>query len=184
MCSGWCDNWVTQQHARCNNENGLCSLKCIIIIIRPSFRFKYLRTTSTNQNCFHEGTKTRPKLRTTFCLTVYTLLSCSLLLKNIKIKICKTIIFSLFCMGAKLGLSHGERNVDWRCLRIGCWGRYWGLRQTRWQGNWRRLRNEEVRDLYSPNISGDQTKKNAIAAHVAHMGDKRGYGEETWEAHA
>jgi len=21
MCSGWCNNWVTWQHARCNNEN-------------------------------------------------------------------------------------------------------------------------------------------------------------------
>ena len=21
MCSGWCDDWVTRQHARCNNEN-------------------------------------------------------------------------------------------------------------------------------------------------------------------
>ena len=21
MCSGWCDNWVTRQHTRCNNEN-------------------------------------------------------------------------------------------------------------------------------------------------------------------
>jgi len=21
MCSGWCNNWVTRQHARCNNEN-------------------------------------------------------------------------------------------------------------------------------------------------------------------
>jgi len=21
MCSGWCNNWVTRQHARCNNKN-------------------------------------------------------------------------------------------------------------------------------------------------------------------
>jgi hypothetical protein len=32
MCSGWCNNWVTRQHARCNNENKkywvcICSLK-------------------------------------------------------------------------------------------------------------------------------------------------------------
>jgi len=27
MCIGWCNNWVTQQHARCNNENK--SLLCL-----------------------------------------------------------------------------------------------------------------------------------------------------------
>ena len=26
MCSGWCSNWVTRQHARCNNENKKNSL--------------------------------------------------------------------------------------------------------------------------------------------------------------
>jgi len=27
-------------------------------------------------------------------------------------------------VGVKLGRSHLRRNVGWRCLRKGCWGRY------------------------------------------------------------
>jgi hypothetical protein len=41
----------------------------------------------------------------------------------------------LFGMSVKLCRSHWGRNVDWGCLRIGCWGIYLGLRGTRWQGN-------------------------------------------------
>jgi len=38
-------------------------------------------------------------------------------------------------MGVKLGRWHWGRNVGCRCLRIGCWGEYLGLRGTRWQGS-------------------------------------------------
>ena len=58
-------------------------------------------------------------------------------------------------MGVKLGLSHWERNIGSACSTKECWGRYlglWGL----WvvlRGEWRRLHNEELYDLYfSPNI--------------------------------
>jgi hypothetical protein len=37
----------------------------------------------------------------------------------------------LFCLGVKLGCSHWGRNVGCRCLRIGCWEEYLGLRGTR-----------------------------------------------------
>jgi hypothetical protein len=38
------------------------------------------------------------------------------------------------CKGVKHGLSHQGNNVDWGCLRTGCWGEYldqtgWNLRQ-------------------------------------------------------
>ena len=39
--------------------------------------------------------------------------------------------FLVFCMGVKLGRSHWVKNVGWGCLRIGCWGEYFGLRVTR-----------------------------------------------------
>jgi hypothetical protein len=45
-----------------------------------------------------------------------------------------TQFWLLFCMGVKLGLSYWERNIDWRCLRIGCGGRYLGLRGMRQRG--------------------------------------------------
>jgi hypothetical protein len=36
-----------------------------------------------------------------------------------------------FCMCVKLGLLHWMRNIGWGCSRIGCWGKYLGLRGTR-----------------------------------------------------
>ena len=36
----------------------------------------------------------------------------------------------LFCMVVKIGRLHWGRNVCWGYLRIGCWGRYLGLRWT------------------------------------------------------
>ena len=35
----------------------------------------------------------------------------------------------------RLGLSHERRNTGWGCLTVGCWGRYLGLRGTRWNGS-------------------------------------------------
>ena len=37
----------------------------------------------------------------------------------------------LFCMGVNLGRSYWGRNVGWGFLRIGLWGEYLGLRNTR-----------------------------------------------------
>jgi len=32
MCSGWCNNWVTQQHARCNNQ--ICIVRRVNTAVR------------------------------------------------------------------------------------------------------------------------------------------------------
>ena len=63
--------------------------------------------------------------------SVQNLLSSSLFSSNIKIKIYRTIILPVFCISMMLGRSHWGKNVGWGCLRIGCWGEYWGLRGTR-----------------------------------------------------
>ena len=63
--------------------------------------------------------------------SVQNLLSSSLLSRNLKIKVHRTVILPVFCMGVKLGRSHWGRNVGWGCLRIGCWGEYLGLRGMR-----------------------------------------------------
>jgi len=39
--------------------------------------------------------------------------------------------FLLFHMSVKLGLWHWLRNVGWGWKRLGCWGRYLGLRRTK-----------------------------------------------------
>jgi hypothetical protein len=67
------------------------------------------------------------------------------------------------------------RNKDWGCSRIGCWGGYLGLRDEA-TGDWRRLHNEELNDLYSsPNvIRVIKSRRLRWAGHVARMVEERG----------
>jgi hypothetical protein len=74
-------------------------------------QFKYLGTTLTNQNSVQEEIKSRLKSGNACYHSVQNRLSSSLLSKNIKINIYRTIILLVFCMGVKLGRLHGGRNV-------------------------------------------------------------------------
>ena len=65
--------------------------------------FKYLGATLTNQNSIAEEIKSRLRSGNACCHSVQNLLSSRLLSKNLKIKIYRTIILPLFCMGVKLG---------------------------------------------------------------------------------
>ena len=54
-------------------------------------------------------------------------------------------------------------------------GRIFGLKRDDVTGEWRKLRNEELNDLYcSKCCSGDQREKNGWVGHVARMGERRG----------
>ena len=68
--------------------------------------FKYFGTTLTNQNCIQEEIKSRLKVGNACYYSVQNFLSSSLLSKNINIKIYRTIILTVFCMGVKLGRLH------------------------------------------------------------------------------
>jgi hypothetical protein len=68
-------------------------------------QFKYLGTTLTYRNSIQEEIKSRLNSRNACYHSVQDLLSSSLLSKNTKLKIHRTII-CLFCMGVNLGLSH------------------------------------------------------------------------------
>ena len=61
--------------------------------------FKYLGTTLTNQNSLQEEIKSRLKSGNTCYYSVLTLLSSSLLSKNLKIKIYRTVIFYVALYG-------------------------------------------------------------------------------------
>ena len=65
--------------------------------------FKYLGTTLTNKNSIAEEIKRRLKSGNACYHSVQNLLSSRLLSKNLKIKIYRTVICLLFCMGVKLG---------------------------------------------------------------------------------
>ena len=65
--------------------------------------FRYLGKTLTNHSSIQEEIKSRLKLGNACYHSAQNLLSSSLLSKNLKIKIYRTIILPIFCMGVKLG---------------------------------------------------------------------------------
>ena len=69
-------------------------------------QFKYLATTLMNQISIQEEIKSRLKSGNAYYHLVQNFLSSSLLSKNIKIKICRTIILPVVLYGCELGLSH------------------------------------------------------------------------------
>jgi len=115
--------------------------------------FKYLRTTLTYQNSIWEEFKSRFKTGNGCYYSVQNLLSSSLLSKNLKIKVYRTIIlpFALYrCETWSLTLRE-ERSLrvfENRALR-----RIFVPRRDEVTGEWRKLQNEELDDQYSsPNI--------------------------------
>jgi len=75
-------------------------------------------------------------------------------------------------MGVKLGRSHRGRNAGWWWLRL----RIFGPKRDEVTGEWRKLHNEELNDLYcSPNIVRViKLRRMRWAGHVARMGERRG----------
>jgi hypothetical protein len=64
-------------------------------------QFTYLETTLTNQNCLHEEIKSKLKSGNTCYHSAQNLLSSSLLSKNVKFKIYRTIILLLVLYGCE-----------------------------------------------------------------------------------
>jgi hypothetical protein len=64
-------------------------------------KFKHLGTTLTNQNGIHDEIKSRLNLGNACCYSVQNLFSSRLISKNLKIKIYKTVIFSVVLYGCE-----------------------------------------------------------------------------------
>ena len=114
--------------------------------------------------------------------SVQNLLSSRLLSKNLKIKIYRSIILPVVLYGCEswsltLREERKLRVFENRVLR-----RIFGLRRDEVKGEWRRLHNEELNDLYSsPNIVRViKSRRVRWAGHVARMGDERGCIGSWW----
>ena len=103
-------------------------------------------------------------------------LSSSLLSKNLKIKLYRTIIFPVVLYGYEtwsltLREERGLRVFENRMLR-----RVFGPKRDEVTGEWRKLHNEELSDLFSvPNIVRVvKSRRMRWAGHVARVGEGRG----------
>jgi len=144
--------------------------------------FKYLGTTLTNQNSTPEEIKSRLRSGNACYYSVQNLLSSRLLSKNLKIKIYRSIVLPVVLYGCEtwsltLGEERKLRVFENMVLR-----RIFEPRRDEVTGEWRRLYNEELNDLYSsPNIVRViKSRSMRLAEHVARMGEEMGCLVSWW----
>ena len=138
--------------------------------------FRYLGKNLTNQSSIHKEIKSTLKSRNGCYHSVQNFLSSSLLSKNLKIKLYRTVILPVVLYGFEswsltLTEAHRLRVFENRVLRC-----IFGPKRNEVTGEWGKLHNEELNGLYcSPNIIRMiKSTKIRWAVHVARMGEGRG----------
>jgi hypothetical protein len=133
----------------------------------------YLGKTLTDQNCMHEEIKSRLNSGNACCHSVQSLLSSRLLSRKLKVKIYKTMILPVVLYGCEtwsltLRKEHRLRVFENRVLR-----RIFGPTRDEVTGEWRKLHNRELHNLYSsPDIIRQiKSRRMRWAWHVARMGE-------------
>ena len=137
--------------------------------------FEYLGTALTNQNSIQKEIKSRLMSGNACYHSVQNLLYYSLLSKNLKINIYRpTILPNLFgCETWSLTLRN-ERRL--RMFENSVLRRIFEPKRDEVTGEWRKLHNKELNDMYSsPNIFRViKSKRMRWARNVAYIGERRG----------
>ncbi|KAJ4450850.1 hypothetical protein ANN_02281 [Periplaneta americana] len=138
-------------------------------------KFKYLGATVTNLNDTREEIKRRINMGNACYYSVEKLLSSSLLSKNLKVRIYKTVILPVLLYGCEtwtltLREEHRLRVFENKVLR-----KIFGAKRDEVTGEWRKLHNTELHALYSsPDIIRNlKSRRLRWAGHVARMGESR-----------
>jgi hypothetical protein len=138
-------------------------------------KFKYLGTTLQNQSDIGDEIKSRLNSGNACYYSVQNLLSFRLISKNLKIKICRTVILTIVLYGYETWSltfreEHRLRVFQNRVLR-----KIFGPEREE-DGSWIKLHNDELHSLYSsPNIVWViKSRRMRWAGHVARMGERRG----------
>jgi len=135
-----------------------------------------LGTTLTNQDFIAEEIKSILRSVGVCCHSVQNRLSSSLISKNLKIRIYRTIIFPVVLYGCETwSLTLGEE-TKLRVFENKVLSRIFGPRRDEVMEEWRRMLNEELNDLYSSSniVRLIKTRRMRWAGHVARMGEQRG----------
>ena len=108
--------------------------------------------------------------------SVQNLLSSRLLSKNLKIKIRRTIILPVVLYGCEAWSLTLREERKLRVFENMVLKKIFGLRRDEVTGEWRRLHNEELNDLYSSSniVRVIKSRRMRWAGHVARMGEERG----------
>jgi len=144
--------------------------------------FKYLGTNLTHQNSIPEEIKRSLKSGNACYHLMQKILSSRLLSRNLKITIYRTIISPVVLYGCETWSLTLREERKLRVFENMVLRRIFGPRRFEVSGEWRRLHNEELNDLYSsPNIV--RVIKSRImrgSGHVAHMGEDKGCIGSWW----
>jgi hypothetical protein len=138
--------------------------------------FKYLGTTLTNQNSIHEEIKSTLKSGNACYHSVQNLLSSRLLSKNTKNRVYRTIILPVVLCGCETWSLTLREEQSLRVFENRVLKRIFGPKRDKMTGDWRRLHNRELNDLYSsPHIVRViKSRRMRWAGHVALTGEDRG----------
>ncbi|MEB2589631.1 reverse transcriptase domain-containing protein, partial [Bacillus cereus] len=142
----------------------------------PVSKFKYLGVILTNENYIKEEIKSRLNSGNACYFSLHKLLSSRLISKKLKVKIYKTVILPVVLYGCEtwsltLKEEHKLRVFENKILR-----KIFGPKRDEETGEWRRLHNLELHNLYScPDIIRIiKSRRLRWAGHVARMGEERG----------
>jgi hypothetical protein len=112
-------------------------------------QFKYLGTTVTNQNLIQEEIKRRLNSGNACYHSVQNLLSSRLLSKNVKVRIYKTVILLVVLYGCETWSLTVREEHKLRVFENRVLTRIFGPRRDGVTGEWGKLHNKELHNLYS-----------------------------------